>query len=61
MSRLRGLSPHTLSRLLESRRWFLSFVQGRVASAEDILQSAFVKGIEKGGELRDEEKAVAWF
>jgi RNA polymerase sigma-70 factor, ECF subfamily len=58
------LTPHALGRLLESRRQFLSFIQSRVESAEaaeDILQAAFVKGIEKGGALRDEETVVAWF
>ena len=58
------LSRQAIDRLLESRRQFLSFIQSRVESpevAEDILQSAFVKGIEKGGALRDEETVVAWF
>ncbi len=26
-----------------------------------MLQTAFVKGLERGGELRDDESAVAWF
>jgi RNA polymerase sigma-70 factor (ECF subfamily) len=58
------LSQQALDRLLESRRQFLSFIQSRVESAdaaEDILQAAFVKGLEKGGALRDEETVVAWF
>ena len=58
------LSRQALDQLLESRRQFLSFIQSRVESAEvaeDILQAAFVKGIEKGGALRDEETVVAWF
>ena len=58
------LSQQALDRLLESRRQFLSFIQSRVESAEvaeDILQAAFVKGIEKGGSLRHEETVVAWF
>jgi RNA polymerase sigma-70 factor (ECF subfamily) len=29
--------------------------------AEDILQSAFVRGIERGGEIREQESVVAWF
>lgn len=28
---------------------------------EDILQSAFVRGLERGAEVRDEESAIAWF
>ena len=58
------LSQQALERLLANRRQFLSFIQSRVESAEvaeDILQAAFVKGIEKGGTLRDEETVVAWF
>lgn len=58
------LSRQALDRLLESRRQFLSFIQSRVESrevAEDILQAAFVRGIERGGALRDEETVVAWF
>jgi RNA polymerase sigma-70 factor (ECF subfamily) len=61
MERVTG---EALERLLEHRARFLAFLQRRVESrevAEDILQSAFVRGIEKGGELRDDESAVAWF
>jgi len=50
--------------LVDHHRQFLAFLQSRVesrAAAEDILQSAFVKGLERGSELRDEESAVAWF
>lgn len=59
-----GLSPEALARLVAARRDFLAFVQKRVASkeaAEDILQAAFVKSIEKGDSVRDEESVVAWF
>ena len=59
-----GLSPEALNRLLASREEFLAFLKKRVSSpevAEDILQAAFVKGIEKGGAVRDEETVVAWF
>lgn len=53
-----------LERLLARRDEFLRFVEKRVDSrttAEDILQSAFVRGIEKQPTVRDEESAVAWF
>lgn len=53
-----------MDRLLESRRQFLAFLKARVdseAAAEDILQAAFVRTIEKGDTLRDEETVVAWF
>ena len=61
----RSLSAASVERLLEShRQFFLAFLQQRVESravAEDILQSAFVRGLEHGSELRDEESVVAWF
>lgn len=50
--------------LVESHRRFLAFLEKRTGSrdeAEEILQAAFVKGIERVGEIRDEERAVAWF
>ncbi len=50
--------------LVESHRRFLAFLEKRTGSrdeAEEILQAAFVKGIERAGEIRDEERAVAWF
>ena len=59
-----GLSPQALARLVEGRQQFLAFLRKRVSSeatAEDILQSAFARGIEKGGAVRDEESVVAWF
>lgn len=43
---------------------FLAFLEPRLGSreaAEDVLQAAFVNGLEKQGSLRDEESAVAWF
>ena len=58
------VSPEVLQRLLQSRRRFLDFLERRVeskADAEDILQAAFVRGIERGGDLRNEESAIAWF
>ena len=51
-------------RLLASHREFLSFLERRVgdrALAEDLLQDAFVRFLEKGHELRDDESARAWF
>lgn len=55
--------PETINRLVQSHRQFLTFLERRVESravAEDILQSAFVKGLERGGKVPD-EKIVAWF
>src|SRR5215467_12136101 len=60
----KSLSPAAIQRLVESHRQFLTFLEKRVESravAEDILQSAFVRGLERGADLRDEESVVAWF
>ncbi len=50
--------------LLEKRSRFLAFVQSRVedrALAEDILQAAYVRALEKSDTLREEDSAAAWF
>ncbi len=50
--------------LLPSWRAFLGFVQRRVhdpALAEDLLQTAFVRSLERIDQLRDHESVVAWF
>lgn len=50
--------------LVDNHRKFLAFVEKRVgdrALAEDILQDAFVKSLEKQDAVRDETSAVAWF
>lgn len=59
-----NITGDALETLLSRRREFLGFVEKRVgsrATAEDILQSAFVRGIERGGEIRERESVVAWF
>jgi len=59
-----GSASAALSALIDNHRRFLAFLERRTgdrATAEEILQSAFVKGLEKAGEIRDEERAVAWF
>jgi RNA polymerase sigma-70 factor, ECF subfamily len=53
-----------LQELLEHRKKFVSFVEKRVGSkddAEDIVQSAFIRGLQKGESIRDDESTVAWF
>src|SRR5215218_6273114 len=53
-----------VARLLANHRRFLDFLTARVGSredAEEILQDAFVRGLQKAGEVRDDESAVAWF
>ena len=50
--------------LLANRNMFKAFLASRVgnaADAEDLLQNALVKALERGGEIQDTEKAVAWF
>ena len=58
------MSQTTLQTLLERRERFLGFVQKRVADrslAEDILQVAYVRALERSDTLREQESAVAWF
>ncbi len=50
--------------LLANHRRFLRFLEKRVGSledAEEILQSAFVRSLDKGDEIRERESSVAWF
>jgi RNA polymerase sigma-70 factor (ECF subfamily) len=52
-----------LQALVDNHRRFLDFLERRTgnrADAEDVLQGAFVRALEKGEELRDGESAVAW-
>jgi alpha-N-arabinofuranosidase len=59
-----ALPPATVAKLAANHREFLDFLEHRVgnrAEAEDILQEAFVKGVERLGALRDGESASAWF
>jgi RNA polymerase sigma factor (sigma-70 family) len=55
-------SPAVVAALVANHREFLAFVQRRVgdrALAEEILQDAFVRSIDKQAEVR--ENAVGWF
>jgi len=59
-----SLSAAIVEKLVGNHREFLAFLERRVgnrAEAEDILQQAFVKGVEHADSVRDEESAVAWF
>lgn len=59
-----GPDREVLNSLLEAHRRFLFFLERRLGSredAEDLLQSAFMKALEKGEPLRRGESAVAWF
>lgn len=58
------LSDEKLSRLLERRANFVSFVQKHVNSkddAEDIVQSACMRCVEKLESIREDDSVVAWF
>jgi RNA polymerase sigma factor (sigma-70 family) len=57
-------TPETIAALVANHRRFLAFLERRVGSradAEDILQAAFVRGLQRAGEIRDEERVVPWF
>ena len=57
-------TPEVVATLVDNHRRFLAFVERRVGSrevAEDILQEAFVRGLARAGQLRDDESVVAWF
>jgi len=59
-----GLSPAVLRVLTANHDRFLAFLARRVRRrdvAEEILQDAFVRGIARGGALREDESAIAWF
>lgn len=56
--------PVVLDALVSNHRRFLDFLERRTGSradAEDLLQNAFVRALERGGDLRSGESAVAWF
>lgn len=58
------LTRSVIDTLVANHREFLGFLERRVgdrALAEDILQEAFVRGIDRIDTLRDGESVVAWF
>ena len=60
----RPTSGEIIETLVANHRRFLAFLERRVGSrevAEDILQDAFVRGLQSTSRLRDEDSAVAWF
>src|SRR5688572_1388538 len=55
------MSPDVVAMLVQHHRRFRDFLERRVgsrATAEELLQGAFVKGLEHGADLRDGESAV---
>ena len=59
-----SLAAAALATLVDNRARFLAFLERRVGSrdvAEEILQQAYVRGMDRGGGLRAGESATAWF
>jgi RNA polymerase sigma-70 factor (ECF subfamily) len=57
-------SAATLAALLAHRERFLAFVRKRVRdreAADDVLQAAYAKALARAEDVRDDERAVAWF
>src|SRR6185437_6214384 len=58
------MQTEAIAGLIDQRRQFLRFVENRVSShavAEDIIQAAYVRAMEKASTLHKEESAAAWF
>lgn len=61
---MKPLSGAVVDQLVQNHREFLRFLERRVgnkAEAEDILQEAFVRGVQRASAVRDDESATAWF
>jgi RNA polymerase sigma factor (sigma-70 family) len=59
-----SLEPTVLDQLVRQRAAFLRFVRARVesdAAAEEVLQAAFLRSVERADTVRDEQSATAWF
>lgn len=59
-----AVAPEVLAVLVDNHRRFLGFLERRVGSrdvAEDILQDAFVRGLDRVGTVRDTEAVIPWF
>lgn len=64
MPQAQSTRAELIQRVTAQREKFLGFVASRVedrATAEDILQSAYLKAVERGSEIQDGESTVAWF
>jgi RNA polymerase sigma factor (sigma-70 family) len=61
---LSQMATTSFNTLLEHRNQFLGFVQRRVqdvATAEDIVQAAYIRALQHEGELQAQESVVGWF
>jgi RNA polymerase sigma-70 factor (ECF subfamily) len=64
MEAARQQTSSVIATLVENHRRFLLFLANRVGNpsdAEDILQAAFVKSVEKSDSIREGENVAAWF
>lgn len=64
MKAKRNLNNVAIERLVNNHKRFLSFLTRRVGDpldAEEILQAAFVKSVQKSDIIRNGETIVAWF
>jgi RNA polymerase sigma-70 factor (ECF subfamily) len=60
----KSLGPEVASVLVDNHREFLRFLERRVGRrdlAEDILQDAFARSLDKVDSLRDGEAVIPWF
>lgn len=60
----RPLDDDVAKRLVDNHRAFLAFLEKRVGSravAEDILQDAFTRSLQRLSTLRDDESVIPWF
>lgn len=60
----RSLDSEGIHLLLHQEGRFLAFLRSRLGSSalsEDILQSAYLRTLEKGTQIRSEDTIVAWF
>lgn len=58
------MQTEAMTGLIDQRKQFLRFVENRVNShaiAEDIIQAAYIRAMEKASTLQNDESAVAWF
>lgn len=58
------VNVEVLERLLACHRDFLGFLEKRLGdrvAAEEVPQTAFLRTLDKGGDIEDQERSVAWF
>lgn len=59
-----AITPDVLAVLVDNHQRFLAFLERRVGSreaAEDILQDAFVRGLDRADTLRESDAIIPWF